>query len=91
MDAGHPLDGRPSIGLGVAFGGRRGRLRLSSLYGSRRFDSEVEVPPDAVAELSCPHCREGLAGDWSCPDCGAPMAGVSVQGGAMGRICARRG
>jgi len=91
MDKTVVIDGYPSIRIDMSVDNKCGWFRLSSLYGSHNVSAEQDVPADAVATLSCPHCNVELVGAWKCPICGAPMAPMSVSGGGMLQICARRG
>lgn len=91
MDSRHPIDGYPSIGVTVAFGGHHGWLRLSALYGSYRIESEHEIPREVVVDFFCPHCHAELRGASACAECGAPMVPMNVRGGGIVQICARRG
>ncbi len=91
MDPGHHIDGQPSIRVTVSFGQKHGWLRLSSLYGSYAIESEYEIPMDTVINFFCPFCHAELTGAWNCPDCGAPMIPMVVQGGGMVQVCSRRG
>jgi hypothetical protein len=91
MDAQHPIDGHPSIGLSIDVDGRRQWLRLSSLYGSYSIECESEIPPGKVCTFICPQCEADLTVTRQCADCQAPMVGMSfVQGGVV-EICSRRG
>ena len=90
MDPAHPIEGRPSVGLNISSGGRLGWLRLSSFYGSPRFEVEFDVSDGSVTEFFCPHCLRELTGGEGCVECGAPMVTLDVCGGAVGRFCSRR-
>jgi len=91
MDASVPIDGHPSIRVTVAFDGRHGWVRLSSLYGSYNVVSEHDIPQGTVVSFLCPQCHADLAGTEGCPACGAPMVPMIVRGGGVVRICSRRG
>lgn len=91
MDTVHLVDGHPSVHVTIAHGLRHGWLRLSSLYGSYRIESEHDIPMDAVADFFCPHCHAELTGASHCPDCENPMVPMVVRGGGIVQICARRG
>lgn len=91
MDKTIAIDGYPSIRVDISVGNKRVELRLSSLYGSHNIFAEYDVPAGAVATFSCPHCNAQLVDTWKCPICGAAMVPMSVRGGGMLRICARRG
>lgn len=91
MDSEAEIDGYPSIRVTMSFGREHGWLRLSSLYGSYRVESEYEIPEGAVVNFFCPHCHAELRGPAACPECGAPMVSMIVRGGGVVQICSRRG
>ncbi len=91
MDPAHPIDGAPSIQLTICWNGSRHVLRLSCLYGSCRSACDAEIPSESTVDLACPICRCGLAGEWTCPECGARMAELRVQDGGTLLVCMRRG
>lgn len=92
MDRKHTIDRHPSITLGVLLGGRRGKLRLSSLYGSSHVEPEFEIPDGSLTALFCPHCKQDLAAEGSnCPDCGTAMAMLCVGANAAVHVCTKRG
>jgi len=91
MDAGHIIDGHPSIRVTVSFGQKHGWLALSSLYGSYKVVSEYPIPKDEIVQLFCPHCHAELIGGGQCSECGAPMVPMIVRGGGVVQICSRRG
>ncbi len=91
MDAGHPIDERPSIRIAVCFDDQYGRLRLSSWYGGDGSCAEPDIPTGHVARFLCPYCHEELTGSGACPECDAAMATMLVRGGGALRMCARRG
>jgi NADH-quinone oxidoreductase subunit E len=90
MDSAHPIDGHPSVLLTLSSGRTRGWLRLSCLYGSRTYASQHEIPSGTIVQILCPHCKQDLAATVRCPECGVPMASMSVRGGATVHICPRR-
>lgn len=91
QDPKHPLDGYPSVRLTMSFGGHHGWIRVSSLYGSNRIESEYEIPMDEVVHFFCPHCHAELVGAGECPECGTAMVPMIVEGGGMVQICRRYG
>ena len=91
MDPANPIDGVPSIQLTVCWNGGRHALHLSCLHGSLRSVCGEEIPVDALVGLTCPMCQRDLAGEWTCPECGAGMAQMRVQEGATLMVCTRRG
>ena len=91
MDAGHFIDGYPSIRVTVAFNHKHGWLRLSSLYGSYVVESEYEIAMNSVVNFFCPHCNAELMGAGNCPVCDAPVVPMIVRRGGVVQICSRRG
>ena len=85
------IEGHPSIELTGSAGGQKGWVRLSSLYGSPRMESQHPIAEDAVMALSCPHCNAELSGAGPCMECAAPMLPLIVKGGGVLKICSRRG
>lgn len=90
MDESHTIDCYPSIKLNITINGSDTCLRLSCLYGSYNYFSEVPVPDNAIVRFSCPKCCVDLPSTSDCWICGAPMAPMLVQGGGILRICSRR-
>jgi len=91
MDRHHKLDGHPSVSLVAQLKGRKGWLRLSSLYGSYAVESELDLPDGAVARLSCLHCGSELASTFHCDQCQAPLVPLAMAEGGRVYICARKG
>ncbi len=91
MDQDYLIDGYPSIRVTVSFGLKHGWLRLSSLYGSHKVESQHEVPTDSVPDFFCPHCHGELVGTGECGDCNAPLVPMIIRGGGIVQICSRRG
>jgi len=91
MDPASPIDGRPSIRVSILFDRQQGWLRLSSLHGSGHFSMDCDVPRNNVARFFCPYCHEELVAGSDCPVCEAPLVSLIIDGGAMLRICSRRG
>lgn len=91
MDFKHMIDGYPSIRMTISFERKHCSLSLSSIYGSYNIICEEEIPLDAVINFFCPHCYGTLQSPMNCPECGAPMIPLIVQGGGIHQICSRRG
>jgi NADH-quinone oxidoreductase subunit E len=91
IDESFVIDGHPSIKLRISFDHEDGWLRLSCLYGSYNFSTELDVPEHTVVEFNCPHCRVQLPSTSDCSVCGAPMVPMLVDGGGLVQICSRRG
>jgi len=91
MDAGHPIEGHPSIKVLVAAGSQQGWLQLSGLYGHYVYEQSDGIPAGTVVALFCPHCHGLLGGVSPCPDCNAPLVPLLVHGGAILQVCSRLG
>lgn len=87
----HLLDGHPMIRITISFGRKHGWMRLSSLYGDYRIQSEYEIPHGAILHCFCPRCHAELRSGRLCPDCDAPTILLMVRGGGTVQICSRRG
>jgi NADH-quinone oxidoreductase subunit E len=70
---------------------KHGWVRLSSLYGDYRIESEYEIPPGAIAHFFCPSCHTELKSGRLCATCDAPMIILFVRGGGTVQFCSRRG
>ncbi|MBP6977657.1 MAG: NAD(P)H-dependent oxidoreductase subunit E [Bacteroidales bacterium] len=91
MDNQHTIDGYPSIRVTISFNGMHGWYRLSSLYGSFKYESEYPRPIGSMANYFCPHCHSELLGYSKCPECGTGMVPMIVTTGGIVHICPKRG
>ncbi len=91
MDHEHRLDGYPMVRVTVSFRRKHGWVRLSSLYGDYRIESEYEITPGAVVQFFCPSCHAELRSGRLCTTCDAPMIILFVRGGGTVQFCSRRG
>jgi NADH-quinone oxidoreductase subunit E len=85
------LDGHPMVGVTVSFRRKHGWMRLSSLYGDYRTESEYQIPEGVVLHFFCPRCHAELRSTRLCPHCDAPTIILFVRGGGKVRFCSRRG
>jgi NADH-quinone oxidoreductase subunit E len=91
MTRDHLLDGRPMVRVTVSFGRMHGWMRLSSLYGDYRIQSEYEIPDGEIVYFFCPKCHAELDSGRLCANCDAPMITLLVRGGGTVQLCSRRG
>jgi NADH-quinone oxidoreductase subunit E len=91
MDHEHRLDGYPMVRVTSSFRRKHGWVRLSSLYGDYRIESEHEIPAGAVVHSFCPSCHAELRSGRLCASCDAPMIILFVRGGGTVQFCSRRG
>jgi NADH-quinone oxidoreductase subunit E len=87
----HLLDGHPMVRVTASFGRKHGWMRLSSLYGDYRTESEYAIPEGAVVHFFCPRCHAELRSNRFCPNCDAPMIILLVRGGGTVQLCSRHG
>jgi len=91
MDEEAPIDGHPSIHVIGEAGGKKGDIRLSSLYGSYNAQTDLDVPEGEETAFFCPLCGERLASTRTCELCHAPMVPFGFAEGGVVQICSRRG
>jgi methionyl-tRNA synthetase len=91
MDDEVKIDGQPSVRLNVQWGGERGRIRLSSLYGSYKIEMQLSMPEGEIAKFFCPHCNAELTAPRICERCDAPMVSMKFIEGGTVEICSRKG
>lgn len=91
MDMEHHLDNHSSINLRIEVNGKKGWVRLSSVYGSFNFASQERIPDGALAKFSCPHCGNHLQSQVSCSQCDSPMVPLDLAEGGKVYICSKKG
>lgn len=91
MDDEHLVDNESSILLNIEIAGKTGSIRLSSIYGSYNYLTEIEMPKDEIAKFSCPHCETHITSESECLSCGADMVPFYLDMGGKVTICSRSG
>jgi ssDNA-binding Zn-finger/Zn-ribbon topoisomerase 1 len=91
MDDEHLVDNESSIKLLIEIAGKKGVIRLSSIYGSYNHVSEIEINDNVVARFSCPSCQKEIISDVECLTCGAYMVPFYLDMGGKVSICSRAG
>jgi ssDNA-binding Zn-finger/Zn-ribbon topoisomerase 1 len=91
MDDEQLVDNEPSILLDIEIAGSKGKIHLSSIYGSYNYLTDIDMPKDEVAEFSCPHCKAHITSDAECLSCGANMVPFYLDMGGKVTICSRNG
>ena len=91
MDESQLVDNEPSILLKVEIEGAKGEIRLSSIYGSYNYMTDIEMPDGEVAKFSCTHCDAHITSDSECLSCGANMVPFYLDMGGKVTICSRSG
>lgn len=91
MDNSHLIDNENSIRLIIKIDNNKGIIRLSSIYGSFNHKSDIEIPPETVADFYCPHCKSQLINDVHCKSCDSPMVPFNLDIGGKVSICSKSG
>lgn len=91
MDADHLVDNEQSIKLDLDLNGKKGKIWLSSIYGSYNYTSDIELPAGEEVKLSCPHCHDHISSDADCLVCGADMIAFVLDIGGKVSVCSRIG
>lgn len=91
MNPGKKLDGAPSIEVNLTYAGKHAPLYLSSLYGSYKVETELNMPVGKVAGFRCPHCKADLKSTRKCDACSSQMIAFELKAGGQVQICSRRG
>lgn len=91
MDEKHQVDNEPSISLHIEMGGKKGTIKLSSIYGSYNYSCDIDLPMDEVAHFYCPHCEKEIISNTECLACGANMVPFYLDMGGKVAICSRVG
>ena len=91
MDDGFLIDDHPSVKVTIEYKGQKGVLHMSSRYGSRNVDSELDIPVGETVQFLCPSCESDLGSSRKCYDCSAQMVTFNSTLGGYLRICSRKG
>ena len=91
MDEDQFVDNDASIKVNIKTGNKKGVIHLSSIYASYNYVSDIELHPDDIAELSCPHCKGILKSNIECKICKSDMVPFSLDLGGTVSICSRVG
>lgn len=91
MDKEKMIDGKPAIAVKLTYAGKKGMLYLSSVYGSYKVETEIDVPKSKIAGFRCPHCDADLKSTRKCDVCNAQMVAFELKAGGQVQICSRRG
>ncbi len=91
MDNENKVDNEPSIKLLIESGEKKGTLRLSSVYGSFNYLTDIEVVDKDVVSFYCPFCHEELNTTELCKMCDASMVSLNLDLGGKVSFCSRKG
>jgi len=91
MDDDHLVDNEASILLNLEIAGKKGQIRLSSIYGSYNYVTDIDLPKGEIAKFSCTHCDAHVTSDAECLSCSAPMVPFYLDMGGKVTICSRSG
>jgi endogenous inhibitor of DNA gyrase (YacG/DUF329 family) len=68
-----------------------GTVYLSAVFGDQTVTTDLQIPEGATVEYRCPLCDRSVMLQVPCRLCGAAMASLNIQGGAVLEFCSRRG
>ena len=91
MDYTQFLNGKPSIKLHIELNNKEGSINLCSSYGCYEKTCNLELVESEIAKLSCPSCKNNLAGKGKCDICQAPIVDFDLKEGGSVHICSRIG
>lgn len=91
MDHKQLIDNEASIRLIIEIDNKKGVIRLSSVYGSYNYLSDIDLPKNEIARFFCPHCKSEIKSDEVCSICHAPMIPFHLNMGGKVSICSRVG
>ncbi len=91
MDNKHLVDNEQSIRLDLMFNNKKGKIWLSSIYGSYNYTSDFELPAGEIVKVHCPHCGKHISSDSDCMVCGADMVAFYLDIGGKVSVCSRIG
>lgn len=91
MDEKKLIDDKPSLHLIIEIQGKRGDIWLSSIYGNYDYETNIDIPDNAIVRFFCPVCGEELKSESKCDICNAPMIPINLEEGGRVRFCSRKG
>lgn len=91
MDEEQLVDNCPSIKLTIKLGDDAGTIRLSSVYESYNYMTDIKLPENEISALTCPLCNTDLVSKLVCEVCKAPMIPLDLELGGNVSICSRIG
>lgn len=91
MDHDKLVDNEKSVRLIIEVQGKKGVIRLSSVYGSYNYISDIEIPDGEIAKFYCTHCKSQIVSEEKCEICGAPLSTLNIDFGGKVSICTRKG
>lgn len=91
MSEEHLVDNSPSISLDIKIGDKKGYIRMSSIYGSYNYVSDLEIKQNTLTEFYCPHCHGLMNTEIPCEVCKAPMVPFYLDIGGKVAVCSKAG
>jgi len=91
MDKDRIINGKPSVKLNIDIQGKEGHIWISSIYGDYKYETDTEIPEDAIVRFLCPICGNELKVENKCDICNAPMIQLSLEGSEHMCFCSRKG
>ena len=91
MDEEVLVDNSSSIKLKTEIRNKKGLIRLSSVYDSYNFVSEIPTPKNEIAFFFCPHCNSEITSNLECDLCQAVMIPLELDLRGKVSFCSRVG
>lgn len=91
MDDDFQIGNHSSLRVTIEYQGKKGALRMSSLYGSNNVLSELYIPNGETVRFLCPSCKSDIGSSRRCYECNAQMVTFESTLGGYLRICSRKG
>lgn len=91
MDENKLLDDKPSLKLKIKYKDKEGTMWLSGIYGSHKYESDIEIPKNEEVLFFCPTCSEELLAENKCEECNAHMVRINLNEGGRVIFCSREG
>jgi len=91
MDNEHKIDNANSIKMIIELPGKKGFIRLSSIFGSYNYQVDFDVKNGEVSRFYCTHCKTELISKDFCTVCDAPMVSLVLDMGGKINFCTRKG
>jgi len=91
MDKDNLIKEKPCIKLYIEIGNEKGTINLSSIYGSYKYNCDIDTPLGEVANFFCPYCKSQIIEERKCKMCDAPIIPFNLDTGGRVSICSRSG
>jgi predicted RNA-binding Zn-ribbon protein involved in translation (DUF1610 family) len=91
MDHDNKVDNESSIKLLIEGSNGKGTIRLSSIYGSYNYTSDIELIDKEIVSFKCSNCKKIIKENIKCDVCEAPLVSLVLKMGGKVHFCSRKG